>query len=304
MNAPLLELEQVRCSANDTVLLDNVTLSATGRRIGLSGKTEGIRALLMGEAQLVAGEFKVLGRSLPQARRERVFGCALPPKVVPAKWTTRQVLELAAQVAGYAESESKQLAVSATDRIGEASLLKCVWSRCSPLERNLASLALGLVVDPAILYVRLPIGELPAASRARYGEVLSFATHGIAVLAELGHATSSPEESEWIRDLESVVYVFEAGASGVLGSLPHNRMRYLLRVMGESDFVSEALSKAGVTAHAINAPADSALGRSLFLVDVGCDSDAEANTAPLLDACLDLNLELLELTPIARLPGS
>jgi hypothetical protein len=304
MNEPLLELQQVRCSANDRVLLDNVTLCVTGRRAGLSGRTEGIAALLMGEAQLVAGEFKVLGRSLPQARRERVFGCALPPKVVPAKWTIRQVLELAAQVAGYAQSESKQLAASATDRIGEASLSKCVWSRCSPLERNLASLALGLVVDPAILYVRLPIGELPAASCARYGEGLSRATHGIAVLAELGHAPSSAEESEWIRDLDSVVYVFEAGASGVLGTVSHNRMRYLLRVVGESDFVSEALGKAGVTAHAINAPADSILGRSLFLVDVGCDSDAEANTAPLLEACLDLNLELLELTPIARLPGS
>ena len=148
-----------------------MTLRTSGRRVGLSGKTEGIAALLMGEAQLVAGEFKVMGRSLEQAREQRVFGCALPPRGAPAKWTVSRIVELASEFAGFSPAQARLRAKSIAERIGETSLLKRIWSRCNPVERAIASLALGLINDPALLFVRLPMGELPVGALSATGRL-------------------------------------------------------------------------------------------------------------------------------------
>ena len=303
MNEPLLDLQQARCSVAGITLLDNVTLRTSGRRVGLSGKTEGIAALLMGEGRLMAGEITVMGRSLEQAREQRLFGCALPPRGAPAKWTVKRILALAAEFAGCSPAQATLRAQSAAERVGEGSLLKCVWSRCSPIERALASLALGLVNDPALLFVRLPIGELPTASLARYREALDRATEGIAWLAELRRPALHAEEALWIVNLDENLYVFEAGASGISVPLGRNRVRYLVRVVGEMELVTAALERAGLSTGAIHAPSDLRLGRSAFLVDVETDSNGVANTGPLLDVCVESNLEILELTPIAAFRG-
>ena len=300
MNPTLLELERVRCSRADVNLLDNLTLRTTGNRVGLSGRTEGVAALLMGEARLVAGTFNVLGRSLEQARQQRLFGCALAPNGVPPKWTVRRILELAAEVAGYSRPESRLRAMAAAEKVGEGALSKRPWPRCSPLEKALASLALGLVCEPALLFVRLPIGELEVSGIARYSEALARAVDGIALLAEIRRPPVLQDEESWISGLDAVVYVFDAGSSGDLAPPSRGKMRYLLRVAGERDVMSAALQRFGLMASAINAPSDVLLGRSAFLVDVEVDSNARADTGPLLDLCVALDLDVLELTPVAR----
>jgi predicted ABC-type transport system involved in lysophospholipase L1 biosynthesis ATPase subunit len=299
MSAALLELNQVRCSVSDAMLLDNVSLCATATRTGLSGKTQGIAALLTGEARLVSGEFKVRGRPLEVARSQRVFGCALPPKAVSSKWTVRQVLELAAEVAGNSRRDSVLLARAATERMGKPLALKLLWSRCSPLEQALASLALGLIAEPEVLFVRLPFGELQAKDFAHYGAALERAVEGISLIAELTRPASLREEAEWVESLAEITYVFEAGGAGNCGPLPPNQVRHLLRVVGNSDRVAAALERAQLPAMALNAPLDRQLGRSAFLVDVHCDSSGVADTGPLLELCVELELVVLELLPVA-----
>ena len=137
----------------------------------------------------------------------------------------------------------------------------------------------------------------------RYGEALNRATSGIAWVAELRGPATQAEETLWVADLDENLYVFEAGAVGVAAPLSQDRARYLLRVIGELPLVSAALQQARVFATAIHAPSDLRLGRSAFLVDVDIDSNGVANTGPLLDVCMQSNLELLELTPIASVKG-
>lgn len=303
MNSTLLELEQVRCSVSDVPLLDNVTLRTTANRVGLSGKTQGISALLIGNAQLISGEFKILGRPLELARKERLFGCALPPRGVPAKWAVRRILELAAEAAGYSRREAALRATAAAERIGEPLILKAAWSRSSPLEQALATLALGLLTEAPVLFVRLPLGDFPAQAATRYGAALARAVDGIALIAELTRPAWLKEELAWVADLEETVYVFEAGATGNSGPLLPHKTRYMLRVGGDTDRIMPAMRNAGLPASLIHAPSDLQLHRSAFLVDVNCDSNAIADTGPLLDLCVELDLEVLELLPIASLPS-
>ncbi len=303
MSSVLLELERVRCSLDDVTLLDNVTLCTSAQRVGLSGKTEGMFALLRGQARLVSGQFNVLGRPLEVARSERVFGCALPPRGVPPKWTVRRILELAAEAAGYSRSESTRRATAVVAQIGESPLLKCLWSRASAIERALATLALGLLTEPAAMFIRLPLGELRDQEVVRYSSAMARAVDGLSFAVELARPASHTGEDRWITDLDEIVYVFEAGAAGNWCPEAPSKVRYLLRVVGDRDRVTAALQSAGITATAIHAPSDWQLQRAAFLVDVERDSSDVANTGPLLDVCLQLELEVLELSPIGLSPA-
>jgi predicted ABC-type transport system involved in lysophospholipase L1 biosynthesis ATPase subunit len=302
MSSVLLELEQVRCCRDDVTLLDNVTLHTSTKRVGLSGKTEGVFALLRGQARLTSGQFNVLGRPLEVARSERIFGCALPPLGVPPKWTLRQVLELAAEAAGHSRRESTKRAAAAMAQIGESQLLKCQWSRASAIERALGTLALGLLTEPAALFIRLPLGELRDQEVVRYSTALARAVEGLFFAVELARPASHNGEARWTTDLDEIAYVFEAGVAGNWSPETPGKVRYLVRVVGDSDRLAKALLGAGITARAIQAPSDCQLGRSAFLVDVDRDSSDVANTGPLLDVCLALELEVLELSPIGLSP--
>ena len=301
MSSALLELEQVRCSLDDVTLLDNVTLRTSARRVGLSGKTEGVFALLSGQARLVSGQFNVLGRPLEVARAERIFGCALPLRGVPPKWTVRRVLELAAEVAGYSRRESTQRAAAAAAQIGESLILKCSWSRANAVERALATLALGVLTEPAVLFIRLPLGELRDQEVARYSAALARAVSGVFAV-ELARPALHTGEAAWLTDLDEIAYVFEAGTAGNWSPEAPGKVRYLLRVEGDRDRVTAALQRAGITSAAIHAPSDWQSGRAAFLVDVDRDSNAVANTGPVLDLCVELELAVLELLPVGSVP--
>ena len=129
------------------------------------------------------------------------------------------------------------------------------------------------------------------------------ATSGIAWVAELRGPATQAEETRWIADLDENLYVFEAGACGrrrAVAEIGHDTGC----VSSENcQLVSAALQQARIFATAIHAPSDLQLGRSAFLVDVDIDSNGVANTGRLLDVCVQSNLELLELTPIASVKG-
>ena len=302
MSSALLELERVRCSVDDVLLLDNVTLRSTSNRIGISGKTQGISALFRGEAQLDSGEFKILARPLELARKEKLFGCAVPPKGVPAKWTGRRILELAAEVAGYSRRDAVLRASAAAEQIGEPSILRSMWSRSGPLEQSLITLALGLLTQSPVLFVRLPLGEMQEHSSTRFGAALARAADEIAVIAELTRPALQTELA-WVADLEQVCYVFDAGRTGESGPLLPSKTLYLLRVVGDAERIVAAMQSAGLSASALYAPSDLQSSRSAFLVNLDCDSVSMADTAPLLDLCVELELDVLELLPIASLPA-
>ena len=298
MTSALLELEQVCCTVQDVTVLDHVTLQTTGDRVGLAGKTAGISALLIGEATLTAGKFVVLGAQLDQARANHVFGCAVAPQHIPKKWTVRRALELAAQVAGDTGGEAAKRAVAVAEAIGEPSLLKCRWSRALPIEQALATLALGLVTDPPLLFVRLPMGALEPTASARYTAALTRATQGRALLAEIARPPAHAGELEWVESLSSVSYVFDGRDVGSSGPPSQAKVRYILRVAGDATSVENAMTKAGLGATPIHAPSDWSRGRCAFLVDVDRDPEGVADTGPVLDVCIDMDLTVLELLPV------
>ncbi len=298
MSPALLDLEQVRAAVEDVTVLDFVTLRTTGNRVGLAGRAAGISALLIGEAQLITGTFLVLGQPLHEARANQLFGCAVPPRHVPKKWTVRRVLELAAQIAGNPARDAARRATAAAEAIGEPSILKCRWSRAQPIEQALATLALGLVTDPPLLFARLPLGSLHPTVCPRYGAALAQATESRALLAEVARSPEDPCERGWVESLNSISYVLDGRDVGSGGPPSKARVRYILRVVGESTSVGHALTKAGLLAMPIHAPSDWSRGRCAFLVDVDRDPEGMADTGPLLDVCIDTELTVLELLPV------
>jgi len=301
MNAPLLELTQVRCSADETTLLDNVTFCTDSRHAGLSGKTAGVAALLEGRAQLLAGQVRVLGEPLELARKQHLFGCAVHIADVPPKWTVRQVLELAAEMAGYTRSDAKLRAKATLERVGLPMLLKRVWTRCSRIEQSIVTLALGLIAEPALLFVSLPLGEFRLPEILRYGPALSRATNGLDVLFELKIPATLPEELTWVSGLDSMTHVFETGLGLSDGPRPRGKVRYLLRVTGEAANASRALQNPVSDALAINTASNYGLAQWVFLVDVAVTADGDVDTGPVLDWALASGLDVLELAPTASL---
>ena len=302
MTAPLLELEQVRCCVDETTLLDNVSLCTSSRRVGVSGRTAGVAALLEGKAQLCAGQVKVLGEPLEAARRKRLFGCAALVDQIPPKWTVRQVLEISAQIAGYSPSDGRVRAKTVLDHVEQPLLLKRIWSRCTPVELAIVALALGLIAEPALLFVRLPLGELRLPEILRYGPALARAVAGLDVIAELRTPPALPEELSWVSGLDSMTYVFESGPSVSQGALPRNRIRYLLRAEGDAARASAALYAAGFSPILINTPNNQNLGQLTCLVDIDRGVDGTVDTGPLLDSVVGSELDVLELTPVASVP--
>ena len=302
MNEPLLELEQVRCSVDETTLLDNVSLRTTSQRVGLAGKTAGIAALLEGRAELLSGEVRVLGEPLDRARKQRLFGCATRVNGVPSKWTVQQVLRLAAEMAGYTRSDAKRRAKAVLERVEQPALLKRPWSRLSPIEQSLATLALGLVTEPAVLFVTLPLGEFRLPEILRFGPAWSKAIEGLATIAELRTRATLPEELTWVSSLDSVSYVFENGFGASQGPLARSKTRYLLRVSGDETHAREAMQTSGLSVLPIPSPANRQLGQVVFLIDANITIEGEPDTGPLLDCAIAAGLEILELTPVASVP--
>ncbi len=298
MSTPLLVLQQARCAVAGATVLDNVTLHTEGDRVGLAGKTAGVRALLTGEATLVSGEVRVLGQPLNEARATKAFGCAIVLSEVPRKWTVRRVLELAAEVSGCSSRQAAARARAVAEQIGEPALLKCRWSRGKVVEQCLAALALGLIADPPLLFVNLPLGALSAGECERYSAALLRATENRRLLAEVDGLPQLPCEQDWLGSLSSVSYVFEGDRAASGEPVRPQLARYLLRVVGDPGQVSTELQRAGMQPKPIHAPSDLARGRCAFLIDVERGADGVADTGTLLDACIARQLPIVELLPV------
>jgi hypothetical protein len=270
----------------------------TGDRVGLSGKTLGVRALLTGEATLMSGQAMVLGQSLSDARKNCLFGCAVALSHVPRKWTIRRVLELAAEIGGRSVTDAASRAAAAADEIGEAALLTRRWSAATPIERALAALALGVVTDPPLLFVSPPLGVLSSDHCLRYGAALTRATQDRKLLLEIARSPQDSPEQSWVKSLTSISYVFDGRDTGNGEPLRPGRACYVLRVVGNAAEVEAALQLVAACTWPIHAPSDWSRGRCAFLVDVDRDADGVADTGALLDMCIQRALPILELLPV------
>jgi hypothetical protein len=240
----------------------------------------------------------VLGHSLSEARKNCLFGCAVALGHVPKKWTIRRVLELAAEIGGRSVTDAASRAVAAADEIGEAALLTRRWSAATPIERALAALALGVVTDPPILFVSPPLGVLSSDHCQRYGAALTRATQDRKLLLEIARSPQNSSEQSWAKSLTSISYIFDGRDASSSEPLRPGQSRYVLRVVGHGPEVEAALHKVGARVWPIHAPSDWSRGRCAFLVDVDRDADGVADTAALLDVCIQSALPILELLPV------
>jgi hypothetical protein len=298
VDSTLLSLDQVRCTVAGATVLDNVSIRTLGDRVGLSGNTSGLRRLLTGEATLISGSALLLGIPLSEAREKHLLGCAVALSQVPKRWQVRTVLQLAAEVGGRSPKRAAASALNATEVIGEPSLSKRRWSRLQPVEQTLAALALGIVTEPEVLFVSLPLGVLSAPECERYGAALARAAEGRRLLMEIERIPEGPRERAWIDSVTSFSYVFDNRDSGTGEPVALGQARLLLRLVGDAAQAQAALQSAGIIVRPLHAPSDWACGRCAFLVDVDTDTAGTAATGALLDVCVARDLPILELLPV------
>lgn len=294
MSSPLLELDHVRAVLHGVPVLESLSLRTEGTHVGLSGATRGLTELLLGRAEVTSGAVRVLGYALSDARARNLLGCAVQPAAVPKSWTVRRVIERAAQMSGCSQRVARARATWAAEQLGETAILKNKWAAGSPVEQELAALALGLANDPRILFVRLPTGRFEPELAARYGDVLERATRERALLVEIPRPPRGAELA-WVQSLQSTSYVVDHGASVSRGAAGAGHARYLLRVAAPVATTEALLQQLNVPVLRIAAPATEALGQAAFLLDLPRGSAGEADTGTLIGRCLEAGVSLREL---------
>ena len=250
------------------------------------------------EATVDAGQFLIMGRPLDAARAQGIFGCAIAPNEVPKHWAVRRVLELAAQMAGNSVRGARACAARALETVGEPALLKRQWTRASPIEQALATLALGIINEPQLLYVTLPMGQFESGDGLRYASALERASTGRALVVQVERLPQQAHEAAWLNALESVSYVFDEQSASTAGVPDGRTARYLLRVAGDAAGLAAELLNVGINVVPIHSPHDAARGRCALLVDVPRSEPGTVDTSVVLDACVNSNLTIIALLPV------
>ncbi len=225
---PVLHAEDARIAIDDIVAIDRFTVRARGERILCTGESEALFAALTavplrsrgaphddaampGEALLVSGTLHVAGLDVgTRAHLERTGAAPLDPPL-PKGTTTHDYITWSARLAGFPQRVARDLASSALERVGLASLLRRSLETLDLPTRRALLLAHAVVADPAVLVVEAPLAGLDGPAAGFVMNALSRATEGRGVLLSVERLEPGTPEGELARAATDVL-VFAAGA--------------------------------------------------------------------------------------------
>jgi ABC-type multidrug transport system ATPase subunit len=305
-DAPLLACERARIDVAGVPLLEGLSFQTRGRHVGLVGAWSPLFAVLCAEARVASGQILIGGRDATRAVAEGTVGLALFEPGLPSGWKVREYLRRNAELSGITPSAARIAADGILAELGLATLSKRTLGSLSPVERRAVLITHACLGNPPVVALDRPLARIDETSQhwlRQFIETIS-TRHRLVVSVEADLPPTA--EHALLHHLDEVL-VLERGclvAQGPASKFAAAGERYLVTVSRHAAAVVERLSTAGLTVEVVDdagiarSPSDAApiADAARLLVRLASAGD----TAPLLEASLELEAPLIELVPLAR----
>lgn len=286
MAEPLLVAEDLRVDVDGVPSCDGLTFATTGSHVMLLGAPRSLVRAAAGMHDVVRGALTVSGLVPQEAVRTRAAAVALHDVPVPPKWSVLEYLTWSARLAGHRPADAVRLATDALGRMNLGPLGKTKLGRVTNEVRRATILAAALATDAPCILLEEPLAGLAEESARGHARTLLDALEGRRWIV---FAARVPLTSPLTEAADEAI-VATGGAvecKGTLEELARSTRRYVARVHGAVEALSRNLAERGVQLEARG---------SEYVVDLG----ERMTTTELLAACVEADVVVLELLPVAR----
>ncbi len=295
---PTLRASAARIDVAGRPLVTQLEARSNAARLGLVGDWSPLFRLLAGEAALVAGSLDIGGAPVPLGVRRGQVGVAMLVPPLPPAWSCEQLLRSSLELCGATRRDAERRAFQTLDALGLMGLAGRRLGHLALSERRTLLLAHAASSDPQVLCAEMPLAGLDTAGQELVLAVLERACSGRRSIVALGDTAScsagralAASSDEVLRASAGVVVV-ESGETATSG-------RVTVTVCRNHHAFAAALAERGLAAHATH---EAGILTSLTSVHAGPAWRylvvlSDGSTASVLDAALDTDAGLLELTP-------
>lgn len=280
-------------------LLSRLTVTTGAERVALLGDWSALFHLLSGEATLSAGELRICGAAVPRGVADGTLGLMRRDPVLPASFSAEQLLRVSAELAGTPRKSAAKLAFEALERLGLGALGSRRLAHLQLGERRALLVAHAALTAPRVLCLEQPLSGLDTHAEQMVLAVIERATQGRRLLVALG----APDLGAGSRALAESCSARLRLAAGVVlddDAGPPARTRVAVTVSRNHATFEAALASRGLSAHTsheaglLGALTSQVAGPCFrFLIEL-----PDGKSAPVLDAALESDAGLLELTPL------
>jgi ABC-type taurine transport system ATPase subunit len=297
--AATVEAKAARIDLFGQPLLARLELTSHAERVALLGDWSALFRLLSGEAELAGGSLHIAGVPVPLGVEQGKVGLMRLDPLLPGTWSAEQLLSNSAELAGTPKKAASKLAFQTLERLELAGLAARRLAHLPLAERRALLVAHAVLTDPRVLCLEQPLLGLDTHAEQAVLGVIERACTGRRLLV----AVSDPEISSGSRQLvHTCTERLRLSAGVVLPELEDTPTpaRFTATVCRNHQAFADALTQRGLVARAtheasmLNALTSATAGPCWrYLVELPAGS-----TAPILDAALETEAGLVELTPL------
>lgn len=314
-----LDAQSARIDLLGQPLLARLDVSSGAERLALLGDWSPLFRLLTGEAELAAGRVEISGAPVPLGVERGVLGVMRLDPLLPATWSSEQLLASSAELAGIPRQAAAKVAFQTLERLGLLELAARRLAHLQPAERRALLVAHAVLTDPRALCLEDPLAGLDTHAEQTLLAVIERASAGKRLLVSV----ADPERSGATRRLLQSCDETLGLAAGVAFPLPSRSShrpqpsapspssrspqqasapinRVTATICRNHRAFADALAARGLKAHAtheagllgtLTSPLSGPCWR--YLIELEGES-----TAPVLDAALESEAGLVELIPL------
>jgi ABC-type Na+ transport system ATPase subunit NatA len=298
--AATIEAKAARIDVFGQPLLARLELTSHAERVALLGDWSPLFRLFSGEAELAGGTLHVAGVPVPLGVEQGTVGLMRLDPLLPGTWSAEQLLSSSSELAGTARKAAGKLAFQTLERLGLAGLATRRLAHLPLAERRALLVAHAILTDPRVLCLEQPLLGLDTHAEQAVLAVIERACAGRRLLV----AVSDPELSSGSRQLvHTCTERLRLSAGVVLPELEGAPVaaRVTATVCRNHQAFAAALRQRGLNARptheagVLNASTSATAGPCWrYLVELPAGS-----TAPIVDAALETQADLVELIPAA-----
>jgi ABC-type Na+ transport system ATPase subunit NatA len=294
-----LEARAARIDLVGQPLLSRLDVKSDAERLALLGDWSALFHLLSGEAELAAGTLQIEGVEVPLGVEQGRVGLMRLDPLLPGTWSAEQLLASSAELSGTPQKPAQKAAFQTLEQLGLLSLAARRLAHLQLAERRALLVAHALLTDPRVLCLEQPLAGLDSHGEAAVLAVIERASAGRRLLVAVGHAELGAGSRQLVQScterlrLVAGIIVPELANGSQAG-------RVTATVCRNHQAFAAALSARGLSAHPtheagmLGALTSAQAGPCWrYLVELPAGS-----TAPILDAALETEAGLVELTPL------
>lgn len=298
--AATLSADAARIDLVGQPLLGRLTLQAEAERVALLGDWTALFLLLSGDAQLAAGSLTLAGAAVPQAVETGLVGVMRLDPLLPPTWSAEQLLATSAELCGIARKAAQKSAFETLERLGLVALAPRRLAHLERAERRALLVAHAAITAPRVLCLEQPLAGLDSHGEAAVLAVIERAATGRKLVLAFGDAELGPGARQFLEScgerwrLQAGIATAEApGApppTRVTATICQNHRAFAaaLAARGLSAYPTHEAGMLGT----LTSPAAGPCWRYLVELPAG-------STAPVLDAAIETQANLVELIPLA-----